>query len=341
MVTSVYSQCSRNTAPGVPGENNNPGTIGIIEEPIFLLGFPRSGTTWLNMVLRDYLDIGLVNEGTFIIGYARRYQPTGIIRDIDHLVERLSRLDFFHLMHKIYGVSINWPEVLSHARGREYAYLIKLILADVAQQMDKRLTGSKNPGFGRNMELMLDHFPAAKFIHVIRDGRDCALSHYEMVWGIQNAYVVATRWRDYIGEVRQSVIQRPAHYLEMRYEDLLADPVEQFTRMEECIYAGCGAQRPGRAVADAFAASISDGAYEQRTGKWKYGMRERDKAIFESVAGEMLASLGYPLTGVEQTIPVWSRAWYVVSNRTQKEYWNVARKMSKSIGERKPRRNKL
>lgn len=333
MVNFVMADFDLRSKKGSSDDRSCPDAPG---QPIFLLGFARSGTTWVNGVLRDFLDVGLVNEGRFIIPFAKKFGPGETIDNIDRFIDKLSEDDFFKLLAKVYGISLDWSEILRNKSSQDYAELVKLILTEIGKQQNKQLIGSKDPAFGWNMDILLSHFPSSRLIHVIRDGRDCALSHYELVWGLQNAYVVASKWRNYIQTVRDSVRHHSANYMEVCYEDLLANPARQFMRMESFIYGDFSATPRSSLGVDAFTASVEDDAYEHRTGKWQKQMSAHDKAIFGSVAGDTLANLGYSVVPVLGKVSPWSRGWYIASNRVQKEYWHVARRLSKRIDERKP-----
>src|SRR5699024_5698653 len=106
---------------------------------------------------RDYLDIGLVNEGQFIVDFGRKYGESEKIPRLEKLVYRLSRDEFFDLLDKVYGISIDWKEILRDATNQTYSYLIKSILTDIANQQGKIAIGSKSPGFGWDMDLLLSH----------------------------------------------------------------------------------------------------------------------------------------------------------------------------------------
>ena len=66
--------------------------------------------------------------------------------------------------------------------------------------------------------------PEARFVHLIRDGRDVALSVLGMNWGPSTVPEAAFRWKKRILRAREQV-PRIGHYVEIRYEDLCADPI--------------------------------------------------------------------------------------------------------------------
>ncbi|MDA3876698.1 MAG: hypothetical protein PF483_06375, partial [Halothiobacillus sp.] len=69
--------------------------------PIFLTGFARSGTTWVNKLLRDYFDAGFVNEGQFIVSFGLRLSRYGDLRQDDRrrrLLRDLRKDEFFLIL---------------------------------------------------------------------------------------------------------------------------------------------------------------------------------------------------------------------------------------------------
>ena len=76
-----------------------------------------------------------------------------------------------------------------------------------------------------HIELLADVFPEARFIHLIRDGRDVALSYLDTDFGASSLPEAAVQWRRFVRKGRRSGARVGAHrYQEVRYEDLVADP---------------------------------------------------------------------------------------------------------------------
>jgi hypothetical protein len=313
-------------------------TDDVISDPVLIMGFPRSGTTWINKVVRNFLDVGLVNEGQFIDAYAKRYSSSDSISP-EVLMRKLSKDQFFVLLDEVYGIRINWEHIKTDARARHYSGFVKLILAQIAAAMDKRIIGSKSPGFGWNIVPLLEHFPRSTVIHVIRDGRDCALSHYEMTWGRKNAFVVAALWQKYITHVRRNS-SRCSNYVEVRYEDILKNPKAGFEKLRLAVVSGEDEDASlNMEAAERFAATIGPNDYDRRTRRWARKMSIEDQTIFETVATNMLADLGYEVKGYHRPISPLSKTAFMTSDRIQREWWNAARMMFKSIPEKKVRRS--
>lgn len=295
--------------------------------PIFLTGFARSGTTWVNSLLRDYFDAGLVNEGQFIVSFGRRIAHYGDIASVSNrrrLIQDLCRDPFFAILARNYSVEIDWQRIALVAPT--FAAIVLDILTQIAEQTGKSRIGSKYPVFGRHLDLLNRHFPGCRVVHVIRDGRDCALSHKGVRWGHQNAYATAVHWRDYLHKARVDAQSMQGRYLEVRYEDLLAEPGPHMEILEKFL---TGTSGP---VTARFMANVKQLRAEKVAG-WRQKMPLRDQAIFEGTAGAMLRDLRYPLTGVAHAPSILSKALYVLRDRVTRETWHWARKAFPSIPE--------
>lgn len=298
--------------------------------PIFLTGFARSGTTWVNRLMQDYFDAGFVNEGQFIVNFGKRIQRYGDLRILpnrERLVRDLTKDRFFSILSSNYKVDVDWGRITS--RAGSFAEIVKGVLAQIAEQTGKHRIGSKYPVFGRYLGLLNDLFPDCKVIHVIRDGRDCALSHKRVTWGHQNTYSAAVHWRAYIQAARRGSEAMRGRYLEIRYENLLLEPEATMHALEYFITGGCSYPITQRFVEDKAVRKT------ERTSRWRTDMPASAQAIFESVAGDALESCGYPLAGLARKPSPISRAGYVVHDRATREGWNVLRKLFKGIPERK------
>lgn len=298
--------------------------------PIFLTGFARSGTTWINRLMRDYFDAGFVNEGQFIVSFGkriRRYGDLGIVRNRARLLRDLARDRFFSILSSNYKVDMDWDRIAGHAGS--FAEIVKGVLVQIAEQTGKHRIGSKYPVFGRYLDLLNDLFPDCKVIHVVRDGRDCALSHQRMTWGHQNTYSAAIHWRAYMETSRRSAGIMQDRYLEIRYEDLLLQPEATMRTLEHFIAGTLEHGITQRFLED------SKSLKTDRTGHWRQAMPARAQAIFESVAGDTLEHYGYPLTGSAHRPPLVFRMGYVVHDRLTREGWHLVRKVFRNVPERK------
>ena len=300
------------------------------DTPLFLTGFARSGTTWVNQLFRDYFDAGFVNEGQFIISFGLRLGRYGDLhRNANHrrLLRDLSEDEFFIILKRNYSVEIDWHRVM--AVPRTFPAVVLDILRQIAERAGKSRIGSKYPVFGRHLELLNELFPNCHVVHVIRDGRDCALSHKHMIWGHQNTYAAAVHWRDYLRKARSEAQGMPGRYLEIRYEDLLAKPESAMEVLERFVTGTAGGDITRRFLRDRKLLK------PEKVGRWRQAMSPRAQALFEAVAGEALLEYGYPLTGISRSPSMFLRGVYAAHDRLSRESWFWARKLFKNIPEYK------
>ena len=119
---------------------------------------------------------------------------------------------------------------------RSYAEFVSALYDRFAENNDKPLAGEKTPDYVRYIPLLNGLFPWAKFVHIIRDGRDVALSALNwahegkgpgrsVLWGEHPVAACALWWRRFVesgrfsGQALGSVL-----YTEMKYEELVAQP---------------------------------------------------------------------------------------------------------------------
>src|SRR3712207_7075395 len=79
--------------------------------------------------------------------------------------------------------------------------------------------GDKSPMYTEHIGLLAELYPQARFIHIVRDARDCCLSAHN-AWR-KNMVRWAQRWAEGVTKARADGRRIPDRYLEIRYEDLL------------------------------------------------------------------------------------------------------------------------
>jgi hypothetical protein len=147
-------------------------------------------------------------------------------------------------------------------------------------------------------------------------------------WGHQNTYAAAVHWRDYLHQARRDAQRMQGRYLEVRYEDLLAEPGLSMAALEQFLTGTSGT------ITERFLAD-SGRLKPEKIGGWRHAMPAHAQAVFEGVAGDALREAGYPLTGAGHRPVVFSRALYRAHDRLTREGWHWARKLFPAIPERK------
>jgi hypothetical protein len=188
-----------------------------------------------------------------------------------------------------------------------------------AEARGKERWGDKTPIYVAHMRTIGGALPEARFVHLIRDGRDVALSRRRRGMGEGKPLAdTATLWRRRIENARQQARRLRGRYLELRYEDLIADAEPELRRVCElieldydpamlCFHRDAGERlselgdlpaeggRRGRAADERKAAHAlaAQPPRADRSGAWRGQMSASDRAEFEAIAGGLLAELGY------------------------------------------------
>lgn len=277
----------------------------------FIIGVGRSGTTLLRMMLDAHPELAIPPETHFIPEILERGESGesggGLVRAI-----AASRTwgDF----------GLDREALAARAgAGASAAEVIRAFFALYAEAQGKPRWGDKTPGYVKRMRPIAAGLPEARFVHLIRDGRDVALSRRARGMGEEKTIEqVADLWTRRIENARRQAKRLHGRYLELRYEDLVADPepaLRQICELVELDYdpamlryheragerlaelgdlgpEGERRERSGaeRQAAHSLAAAPPSSA---RTGAWREGMSTADRERFEAVAGPLLAELGY------------------------------------------------
>lgn len=272
-----------------------------VSPPLFVLGVRRSGTTLLRVMLDRNSQIAVPDESYFIPQLAERHRGSV---DVDAFVDDLRRLPTLR----------EWEVPLEEVRarlpaGKDVGAAIATVYEVYAERHGKRRWGDKTPLYMQYLGLVERLFPDTQYVHLIRDGRDAALSFLEMPRGIvtetwahpRDAAGVACQWRTEVAAARRLGTRvGPRRYLEVRYEALVDDP-EGVVR-EICRFAGLPfeqgmLQYPG-------SVDLSAKPHQQSLAKaptpglrdWRTQSAPADLAAFERVAGDLLSELGYEVS---------------------------------------------
>ncbi|MFV3367648.1 sulfotransferase family protein [Pseudomonas sp. NY15435] len=197
-----------------------------------IVGVPRSGTTLLRFILDAHPQLAIPPETGFLMNGPLLHEaatPAELARRLTQLPESAPAwadfaLDAEHFVETAARLpkSSGLPQVL------------RLFYQLYAARLGKPRFGDKTPAYLQHMRTIAGQLPEARFIHILRDGRDVALS-WSQTWFApeREPERLVQRWAGMIAEARQQAHGLP--YLELRYDQLLKDPQTQVRRICEFI----------------------------------------------------------------------------------------------------------
>ncbi|HVS10833.1 MAG TPA: sulfotransferase, partial [Planctomycetota bacterium] len=217
--------------------------------------------------------------------------------------------------HRFRRLGLDAPAVDRAAQGaRDFPGFVRRLYDELAAQRRKPLAGDKTPGYVRHLPLLAALFPEARIVHLIRDGRDVALSALEWatpskgpgrlpLWSEDPIAVCALWWRERVeAGRREGRSLGPDRYLEVRYEDLVAEPERELARVT--CFLGLDAapemlafNRGKVRLEPALSAKKAWRSPMPGLRDWRRQMDPASAELFEVLAGETLEASGYPTRG--------------------------------------------
>ena len=275
-------------ADGLPGRwHTRLGALGPVRRPVFVLGSPRSGTTYLGTLM------GAIPGASYF------FEPP---------------------MLKYYSRLVYEGEASTARTRRLYSWVFR-VLRLTAPGRGRRVI-EKNPNHTWIAEKLLEVFPDARFVMIVRDGRDTALSLFEKPWHRADSmgsgrrepggyeygpyphfYIEPDRrdeyattddltrcawvWRRHTEEVVRLQEALPAgSWHVLRYEDLLTDTDETLHRMLS--FLDVDTPETWRTVSE-----VAAGGHRASIGRFRDKLTDEQIETVERETGPLLRSLGY------------------------------------------------
>lgn len=293
---------SRDPQPPAPVE------IPVLRKgPFFLTGAPKSGTTWLGRILDAHPEIACRGEACvhhFALALVETCQGyRKLLADRRKVVTDSN--DF---------PDLRWKDVLALMRT---FITLRLEAIDDPGKPGLRFLGEKDPEHALHIRELDRLFPEAKFIHIIRDGRGVFLSAWHH--NVRSKYaelerldfdgfldITATEWAERVQAARSAGrdLGYGDRYIEVRYEDLVADPRAEAARLfaflgadaDEATVRACVEAASFEKLSGGRKAGEEDASSFFRKGvpdDWKRQLTPVQLQRFAALAGATLMELGY------------------------------------------------
>jgi hypothetical protein len=273
---------------------------------VFIIGCPRSGTTLLRRMVDAHPEIAITPETHWIAKWFERrngVSPEGLVAP--ELVPSLLAYKRFPRM----GLDpADVRGLIDDDAPLPYTRFVTALFDLYGKQQGKAVVGDKTPSYVRRIPTLHALWPGARFVHLIRDGRDVALSTLAReksklrafrTWHEHPLATVAVWWdsRVRLGREDGSAIG-PGLYHEIRYESLVASPAEECARLCDFLripyedamlrfHEGRERHDPGLNAKKAWR-PVTAGLRD-----WRSQMPAKDVERFEAAAGSTLSGLEY------------------------------------------------
>jgi len=268
----------------------------------FVVGCDRSGTTLVRAMLDSHPALAVPSESYFPLDLLRRASE----------FERDGRVDIALLLADL-RPRVRWqrwelPEDDVRARltadaPSDIPDAIRSLYAAYANHAGKPRWADKTPKFVFAIRTLADAFPESRFVHVIRDGRDVALSRADAGWRLRNIGTEALRWCTHVEAGRaQGAALGDHRYYELRYEELVSDPESRMKEVAEFLDLDWDAQMLRyHERADEVVRSVGHPKLHGNIARpptpgirdWRRDLTASDIRGYDAVAGKTLERFGY------------------------------------------------
>ncbi len=260
-----------------------------MQPSIFIVGTQRSGTTLLCRMLTAHPHIFIKNEVTDSCKiFSGNKLKQEIINDIN-------------------------IEIQNAYHENSESFLKKI---------DKKVLGLKDPKLTYCLDDLVNYFPDARILFIIRDGRAVANSYIKSKWGYAtNIYHGAVLWKREVGLHRAFIQKNLQRCHIVRYEDLVRNTEKEL--IEICSFIGQPysenmknySEQPVYIKRNELNKHTFRGIDESIMSKWKNELTPYQISVFEAVAGDTLLQNQYNLVGEKIEISELTKIWFSLQQK--------------------------
>ncbi len=252
-------------------------------------------------MLNAHPDVAVPPESRFIVELWRGNEQV----DVADLLRRLAS----HKRFQTWDLPIETVrDELDDRERASYVEVIEAAYRAYARVNGKRRWGDKTPRYVEHIDFLARLWPEARFVHLVRDGRNVALSYADVPFGPTTVSTAAKLWASRVraGMAAGRSLGR-RRYIELRYEELVEDAESQAKRLCEFLDLDFDPGMVDHTERARGAVLPRASKYNPRVMQrplahlraWEESMPAEHVELFEAVAGDVLSDLGY-----ERRVPV-------------------------------------
>jgi len=272
--------------------------------PVFVVGCPRSGTTLLYHMLLSAGNFAMYRAESQVFNVL---EPRfGDLNKASHREKLLQAWCGSALFSKT-GLGVEEVKERVMRQCRNGGDFLSLVMQAMAQQQNVERWADSTPEHVLYLDRIKETIPDALAIHMIRDGRDVALSLQKQAWirpfpwdRAKSLEVAALYWEWIVEDGRKFGRGLGGDYVEIHYEDLVQNPREVLARLSRFVEQDLDYDRISKVGVGAVSHPNSSFAAETEVGeftpveRWRNSLDVRQVAVLDELIGDTLQELGYP-----------------------------------------------
>lgn len=295
----------------LPNLLSTPAFDEIAHFPIFfILGRTRSGTTLLRSLFDAHNEVNIPPELPYLPLLYKNFGKNALSeKDIQKFVDTIS----LHFKFPMLRIDKNeLLQILQDARkdiiGFNISHLGRIISYHYPSLFPKtriHIIGDKNPNYSARIKMLTQVFPDARFIFIVRDYRDVAVSVLKQNFEIHNIPIIAFLWKKSVKQYLTYSKLYPHQFMMVRYEDFVEMPENKFSQICDFlkinfdpavfsrIKTGTELQQTYGAYFNASHQSLVQPINTEKRGIYSFSLKRAQIRVADIVAGQYAELMGY------------------------------------------------
>jgi hypothetical protein len=275
-------------------------------DPIFIIGTERSGTNLLRLILNSHSHIAVPHPPhimKFFSGNVSSYGDLAIDRNFRKLIKDVCRMVELHPYP--WEIKPDRERIFREAEERDLIHIYFKIYKQYLEYTGKKRWACKSTFMIKHVEEVRRYFPDARFIYMVRDGRDVAVSAKTSIFNHYHIYYTARLWKSEqeLGLSWMKKLTGKQIFL-LKYEELINNTEETVKKLcsfldedfeEKMLEYYLHAESKKSGDLSISWENTSKPVIQENKDKFKTALTEKEVELFENIAFKELSALGYDL----------------------------------------------
>lgn len=279
----------------------------MIDNPIFIIGTERSGSNLLRLLLNSHTNIAIPHPPHLMRDFHRFEVGHGDLEINNHFSDLVDDcIEFVNAHFAPWPYIIEKENLIQFIENKSLYGIYVAIYEQYRDYKKKKRWGCKSTFMWQEIETILRHHANPKFIHLIRDPRDVAVSAKKSIFSKGHPYNLALLWnleQKNIEEYKKFVLN-DKNYLLVKYEDLTLNSRETLMKIMNFLDEEVEHQQfeffkteEASSLANQSESwkNVQSPIVTDSVGKYKNALSLKEQYYLEAICGELMKKYHYPL----------------------------------------------